>query len=92
VDPVRSFLEDNNDKIKENTKTAKFAKETKKIIGAKKYRIFGEYLYKEKKEKFQQNKREKVSNRKTAVNKNKEFAVRRDIISKEVEKILASQK
>ncbi|OEG70415.1 hypothetical protein ATZ36_01060 [Candidatus Endomicrobiellum trichonymphae] len=46
----------------------------------------------EKKEKFQQNKREKVSNRKTAVNKNKEFAVRRDIISKEVEKILASQK
>jgi hypothetical protein len=53
TDPVRSFLEDNNDKIKENTGTAKLAKETKKIIDAKKYRTIGEYLYKEKIEKFQ---------------------------------------
>ncbi|MDR0820129.1 MAG: hypothetical protein LBN19_01180 [Endomicrobium sp.] len=92
TDSVRSFLEDTDDKIKENTKTAKLATETKKIIDSKKYRTFGEYLYKEKIEKFQQNEREKVSNRKTTGNKNKEFAVTRDMIFKETEKILASQK
>ncbi|GHT04348.1 hypothetical protein AGMMS5026_10420 [Endomicrobiia bacterium] len=92
TDSVRSFLECDDDKIKENTLTAKIAKETKKVIDAKKYRTFGEYLYKEKIEKFQQNIRKKVSNRKTPANKNKEFAVTRDVIIKETEKILASQK
>ncbi|GHT15387.1 hypothetical protein AGMMS49573_01640 [Endomicrobiia bacterium] len=92
TDSVRSFLEYDDDKIKENTLTAKIAKETKKVIDAKKYRTFGEYLYKEKIEKFQQNIRKKVSNRKTPANKNKEFAVTRDVIIKETEKILASQK
>jgi hypothetical protein len=32
MDSVMSFLEDNNDKKKENSETAKFAKETKKVL------------------------------------------------------------
>nr|BAV59344.1 CRISPR-associated protein Cas9 [Candidatus Endomicrobium sp. MdMp-027] len=89
---IRSFLEDDEAKRKENTKTAKRVKEIKKIINSKKYRTFGEYLYKEKIQKFKQNERKKVTNRETAHNNNKEFAVTRDIILEEVEKILSIQK
>jgi hypothetical protein len=62
VDPVRSFLEDNNDKIKENTKTAKFAKETKKVIDAKNIVYSANIFIRRKKKNFS-----KIKEKKSAI-------------------------
>jgi CRISPR-associated endonuclease Csn1 len=89
---VRTFLEDDEVKKKEQTESAKLAETVKKDMKSKSYRTYGEYLYKESIHEKDKNNREKVTNRKTRKNDKKEFCVTRDLISKEVEEILSIQK
>ncbi|MDR3048931.1 MAG: type II CRISPR RNA-guided endonuclease Cas9 [Elusimicrobiota bacterium] len=89
---VRSFAEDDESKIKENSETAKLAKSVRQIMKERQYRTFGEYLYKERIENNDLTHRLKVTNRKTSQSQNKEFAVTRDIINEEAQKILSVQK
>jgi CRISPR-associated endonuclease Csn1 len=84
---IRTFEEDCEEQVKENTENKKIAGNINKIMKEKNYQTYGQYLYKEKFESNEMYKRQKVTNTDSV----KSFSPSRDLLIKEAKIILNKQ-